>query len=152
MAKKLDDALFVKHVKGDINEKEITFEGTNEIYGKYIPFLGVAPFLADYGVLFTKTYLVLPHLKEKFYLIGKDYVDNELTITLVSKGEGIIEPLEYMRKSEDKEGEYMYPPFISIPMKGGLHCTCSTRYKNSEYIEIPKNVDKVRFNTTDNAE
>jgi hypothetical protein len=141
MSKKLEDIVDIRKFSG-MNHREVKLEGSENLYGDNIGFIGIQPFLGYYGKLFRKTYLVLPHFKEKFELISNEYTDDEQIITVKSKGDGKIEPKDYFIKQDDG---YDYPPFIQIVTKEGYLYTCSSRFENSEYVETPDTVNKIRF-------
>ncbi len=141
MSKKLEDIVNIRNFRG-MNYREVTLEGYENLYGDNIGFIGIQPFLGYYGKLFRKTYLVLPHFREKFELTSKECINDEQVITVKSKGKGRIEPKDYFIKQDDG---YDYPPFIQIITREGHLYTCSSRFENSEYIETPDTINKIRF-------
>ena len=85
MGEKLEDIINPRKLR-DITKIDIELEGITELYGKPIDFLGVSPFFVDYGFLPKKTYLVLPHFKEKFKLQETEYSND--TVIIKVKGSG----------------------------------------------------------------
>ena len=147
MAKTLEELVDISRLKDLCRDKEyIKISGAENIYEKPLAFLGVEPFLAYYGRIFKKTYLVLPHFKEKFEVMEKTYCEDELIIKVKSNGTGKIEPKDYLIK--ENEG-YRYPPFIGLLVKGVSVMTCSTRFVNSEYFEVPENIIRIKFLNND---
>lgn len=141
MTKKLENIIDPRKYR-EIAERDIELEGIKELYGKPVSFLGVSPFLMGYGFFFRKTYLVLPHFKEKFKLKETEYSKDTLTIMITGDKKEKIEPMDYMHDNGD--GSYDFPPFITIK---NFNCTlyiCSSRFENSEYLEIRKNTKKVK--------
>ena len=141
MGEKLEDIINPRKLR-DITKIDIELEGIKELYGKPIAFLGVKPFFVDYGFLPKKTYLVLPHFREKFKLKGKEYSNGTLTIKIEGNEKEKIEPIDCLHYNGDDS--YDFPPFITIrTLKSYLH-VCSSRFENSEYIEIKKNTKKIK--------
>ena len=141
MEEKLEDIINPRKLKS-ITEKGIELEGVKELYGKPIAFLGVKPFFIDYGFFPKKTYLVMPHFREKFKLKGKEYSNGTLTIKIEGNEKEKIEPIDYLHPNGNDS--YDFPPFITIKtFKGYLH-VCSSRFENSEYIEIKRNTKKIK--------
>ena len=141
MAEKLESIINLKKFRG-IAEKDIKLEGIKELYGKPVAFLGVGPFFADYGRFPKKTYLVLPHFKEKFESKETEYLNDTLTITIKENEKEKIEPMDYMHDNGD--GSYDFPRFITIKTSDSYLHTCSSRFENSEYLEIKKNTKKIK--------
>ncbi|MCL4373018.1 hypothetical protein M1384_03060 [Candidatus Parvarchaeota archaeon] len=123
-------------------ERDIEVEGLKELYGKPIDFLGVSPFLMDYGRFPKKTYLVLPHFKEKFKLQETEYSNDTVIIKVKGSEKEKIEPMDYMHDNGD--GSYAFPPFVTIKTSNGYLHICSSRFENSDYIEIKKNTKKIK--------
>ncbi|MGC8533301.1 MAG: hypothetical protein ACP5MV_01570 [Candidatus Parvarchaeum sp.] len=72
----------------------------------------------------------------------KEYLEDTLIIKIEGKEEKKIEPMDYMY--DNGNGSYDFPPFITVKtFKGDLHL-CSSRFENSEYLEIKKNTKKVK--------
>ncbi len=141
MAERLESIIDPKKYR-EIAEINIELEGIKELYGRPVSFLGVNPFFMGYGFFPRKTYLVLPHFKEKFKLKEVEYSKDTLTIKIEGNEKEKIEPMDYMHDNGD--GSYDFPPFITIRnFNGSLHI-CSSRFENSEYLEMKKNTKKVR--------
>ena len=140
MAKKLENIIDTRKVR-EIAERDIKLEGIKELYGKPVSFLGVNPFLMDYGFFPKKTYLVLPHFKEKFKLRSIEYSADTLTLKIEGNKNEKIEPMDYMHDNGD--GSYDFPQFIAIKTFNSYLHVCSSRFENSEYLEVRKNTKKI---------
>ncbi len=141
MAEKLEGIIDPRKYK-EIGERKIELEGVKELYGKPVTFLGVSPFFMGYGFFHKRTYLVLPHFKEKFKLKEKEYSEDTLIIKIEGKEKEKIEPMDYMH--DNGNGSYDFPPFITVKTSKGYLHLCSSRFENSEYLEIKKNTKKVK--------
>ena len=141
MGEKLEDIINPRKLR-DITKIDIEVEGITELYGKPIDFLRVSPFFVDYGFLPKKTYLVLPHFKEKFKLQETEYSNDTVIIKVKGSEKEKIEPMDYMHDNGD--GSYAFPPFVTIKTSNGYLHICSSRFENSEYIEIKKNTKKIK--------
>lgn len=141
MSKKLEEMLDSNKLRG-IVAKDIEIEGIKELYGEPVSFLGVEPFLAEYGLFTKKTYLVLPHFKEKFKLKDVEYSADSVTVKIEGNENERIEPMDYMHYND--EGSYDFPPFITVKTFDRYLYICSSRFENSEYIKINKNTKKVK--------
>ena len=141
MAEKLESIINLKKFRG-IAEKDIKLEGIKELYGKPVSFLGVNPFFIDYGFFPKKIYLVLPHFEEKFRLKENEYSKDALIIRIEGDEKERIEPMDYMHDNGD--GSYDFPQFITVKTFSGYLHTCSSRFENSEYLEIKKNTKKIK--------
>ena len=141
MGEKLEDIINPRKLR-DITKIDIELEGITELYGKPIDFLRVSPFFVDYGFLPKKTYLVLPHFKEKFKLQETEYSNDTVIIKVKGSEKEKIEPMDYMHDNGD--GSYAFPPFVTIKTSNGYLHICSSRFENSEYIEIKKNTKKIK--------
>ncbi|EEZ92984.1 MAG: hypothetical protein BJBARM4_0369 [Candidatus Parvarchaeum acidiphilum ARMAN-4] len=141
MAEKLESLVNPRNVN-KTTERDIEVEGLKELYGKPIDFLGVSPFLMDYGRFPKKTYLVLPHFKEKFKLQEIEYSNDTVIIKVKGNEKEKIEPMDYMH--DNGNGSYSFPRFISIKTSNGYLQLCSSRFENSDYVEIKKNTKKIK--------
>lgn len=141
MAGTLESALNLKSFR-NIVKRDVELEGIRELYGNEVLFLGVNPFFAEYGFLPKKTYLVLPHFKEKFSVYEREYSADTITLKLRGDEKGKIEPMDYLHDNGDDS--YDLPPFITVKRFDGYYHVCSSRFENSEYIELRKTTKKIK--------
>jgi len=141
MSEKLESIINPRKLRR-ITEKGVELEGITELYGKPIAFLGVKPFFIDYGFFPKKTYLVMPHFREKFKIKETEYSNDTLILKISGNEKEKIEPIDYLHPNGDDS--YDFPPFITIRTFNGYLHVCSSRFENSEYIEIKKNTKKIK--------
>ncbi|MCL4398466.1 hypothetical protein M1137_01565 [Candidatus Parvarchaeota archaeon] len=141
MAEKLESIIDPRKLR-KIAKKDIELEGLKELYGKPVAFLGVSPFFMDYGRFPKKTYLVLPHFREKFKLQETEYSNDTVIVKISGNETEKIEPMDYMHDNGD--GSYDFPRFITIKTFNSYLHICSSNFENSEYVEIKKNTKKIK--------